>query len=159
MQGEEAEEAKRGRGNKTADLGSIDRVEVEILDFRPDESAFPQGLVQSTLDKASVDAGEVDKVKIETGLGSGGDDEQGNKGQRHRTVPKKASDHQHEKEVKTVEELLVVGVLHLTHSLELFGPKGNQEAAFQGRSILGQPLFLSQKGTDLIGLFSMAYLQ
>jgi len=44
-----------------------------------------------------------------------------------------------------VEELLVVSVLHLTHSLKLFGPKGNQEAAFQGRSILGQPLFLSQK--------------
>ena len=159
MEGEEAEEAERARRNKTADLWGIDGIEVEILNFRPDESAFPQGLVQTTFYKASVDAGEVYKVEIKTGLGSCGDDEQGNKGQRHRTVPKKASDHQHEKEVKTVEELLVVGVLHLTHSLELFGPKGNQEAAFQGRSILGQPLFLSQKGTDLIGLFSMAYLQ
>ena len=57
-----------------------------------------------------------------------------------------------------MEELFVVDVLHLAHSAKLFGPKGNQGAAFQGGSILGQPLFLSQKGTDLIGLLSMAYL-
>ena len=72
-----------------------------------------------------MDAGKVDKVKIETGLGSGGDDEQGNKGQRHRTVPKKAADHQHKKEVETVEELFVVDVLHLAHSAELIHPKGD----------------------------------
>ena len=68
MEGEEAEEAKRGRGNKTADLWGIDGIEVEILNFRPDESAFPQCLVEALLDKASVDASEVDKVEIETGL-------------------------------------------------------------------------------------------
>ena len=159
MEGEEAEKSKRRRGDETADLWGIDGIEIEILNFRPDESAFPQGLVQTTFYKTGVDAGEIHKVKIKAGLGSCGDDEEWNESQRDGAIPKKASDHQHEKEVKTVEELLVVGVLHLTHSLELFGPKGNQEAAFQGRSILGQPLFLSQKGTDLIGLFSMAYLQ
>jgi hypothetical protein len=58
-----------------------------------------------------------------------------------------------------MEKLLVVGVLHLSHSAKLFGPQRNQKAAFQGSSILGQPLFLSQKGTDLIGLFRLAYLQ
>ena len=80
MQGEEAEEAERRRGDKTADLWGVDGIEVEIFDFGSDERAFPQGLVQTTLYKASVDTGEVDKVEIEAGLGSGGDDEQGNKG-------------------------------------------------------------------------------
>ena len=125
MESEEAEKAERCRGDKTADLWGIDRVEIEILDFRPDERAFPQGLVQTTLYKASVDAGEVDKVEIETGLGSCSDDEQGNKGQRHRAVPKKAADHENEKEVETVEELFVVGVLHLAHPAKLIHPKGN----------------------------------
>ena len=72
-----------------------------------------------------MDAGKVDKVEIKTGLGSGGDDEQRNKGQRHRAVPKKAGDHQYEEKVKAVEELLVVGVLHLAHPTELIHPKGN----------------------------------
>jgi hypothetical protein len=72
-----------------------------------------------------VDASEVDKVEVKTGLGSSGDDEQGNKGQRHRTVPKKAANHENEKEVKAVEELFVVGVLHLAHPTELIHPKGN----------------------------------
>ena len=72
-----------------------------------------------------MDAGKVDKVKIETGLGSGGDDEQGNKGQRHRAVPEKASDRQHEKKVEAVEELFVVGVLHIAHPPKLFHPKGD----------------------------------
>ena len=40
MEGEEAEEAKRGRGNKTADLWDIDGIEVEILDFGADQSVF-----------------------------------------------------------------------------------------------------------------------
>ena len=123
MEGEEAEKSERRRGDKATNLWSIDGIEVEILDFGSDERAFPQGLVQTTLDKAGMDAGEVDKVEIETGLGSGGDNEQGNKGKRHRTVPKKAGDHQHEKEVEAVEELLVVGVLHLPHPSKLFHPK------------------------------------
>ena len=45
VQGEEAEEAKRGRGNKTANLWGIDGIEVEIFDFGSDERAFAQGLV------------------------------------------------------------------------------------------------------------------
>ena len=125
MESEEAKEAERGRRNKTADLGSIDRVEVKILDFRPDERAFPQGLVQTTLYKAGVDESEVDKVEIKTGLGSGGDNEQGNEGQRYRAIPEKATNRQHEKKVKAVEELFVVGVLHLAHPAELIHPKEN----------------------------------
>ena len=125
MEGEEAEKAQRFRRYKTADLWSIDGIEVEILNFRPDESAFPQGLVQTTLYKASVDAGEVDKVEIEAGLGSSGDDEERNKGQRHGAVPKKAANYENEKEVETVEELFVVGVLHLAHPTELIHPKGD----------------------------------
>ena len=125
MQGEEAEEAQRRRGDKTAELGGVDGVEIEILDFGSDQRALAQGLVQTTLYKASVDAGEVDKVEIETGLGSCGDDEQGNKGQRHRAVPKKAANHENEKEVETVEELFVVGVLHLAHPAKLIHPKGD----------------------------------
>ena len=88
MEGEEAKEAERGRRNKTADLRGIDRVEIEILNFRSDESVFAQGLVQTTLDKASMDASEVDKVEIEAGLGSCGDDEERDKCQRYRAVPK-----------------------------------------------------------------------
>jgi len=72
-----------------------------------------------------VDAGEVDKVEIKTGLGSSGDNEQGNKGEGHGAVPKKAADHENEKEVETLEELFVVGVLHLAHALKLFSPKGD----------------------------------
>ena len=72
-----------------------------------------------------MDTSKVDKVEIETGLGSCGDDEERDKGQRHRTVPKKATDHENEKEVQTMEELLVVGVLHLAHSTELIHPKEN----------------------------------
>jgi len=72
-----------------------------------------------------VDASEVDEVEIETGLGSGGDDEQGKKGQRHRAVPKKAANHENEKEVKTVKEFFVVDVLHLAHSTKLIHPKGD----------------------------------
>ena len=125
MEGEEAEKSERRRGDKATNLWSIDGIEVEILNFGSDERAFPQGLVQTTLYKASVDAGEVDKVEIEAGLGSSGDDEQGNKGQRHRAIPNKAADHENEKEVQTMEELLVVGVLHLAHSTELIHPKEN----------------------------------
>ena len=72
-----------------------------------------------------MDAGEVDKVEIKTGLGSSGDDEQGNKGQGHGAVPKKADNHENEKKVETMEELLVVGVLHLAHPAELIHPKEN----------------------------------
>ena len=125
MEGEEAEKAERRRGDKTADFGRVHRVEVEILDFGPDESAFPQGLVQTTFDKASVDAGEVDKVQVEAGLGSSGDDEQWHKGQRDRAVPKQTANHENKKEIETVEELFVVGVLHLAHPAELIHPKEN----------------------------------
>ena len=72
-----------------------------------------------------MDAGEVDKVEIETGLRSCSDDEEWDKGQRHRAVPKKAANHENEKEVETVEELFVVGVLHLAHPAKLIHPKGN----------------------------------
>ena len=37
MESEEAEKAERCRGDKTADLWGIDRVEIEILDFGTDE--------------------------------------------------------------------------------------------------------------------------
>ena len=125
VESEEAEEAEGSGRNKTADLRGINRVEIEILNFRPDESAFPQGLVQTTLNKASVDASEVDKVEIETGLRSGGDDEEWDKSQRDWAIPEKTADHENEKEVQTMEELLVVGVLHLAHSTELIHPKEN----------------------------------
>jgi hypothetical protein len=36
MEGEEAEEAEWGGGNKAADLWSINGIEVEILNFGPD---------------------------------------------------------------------------------------------------------------------------
>jgi len=72
-----------------------------------------------------MNTGEIDEVEIKTGLGSCGDDEQGNEGQRNRAVPKKAADHENEKEVETVEELFVVGVLHLAHPAKLIHPKGN----------------------------------
>jgi len=81
VEGEEAKKAERRRGDKAPDLCSINGIEVEVLNFRPDERAFPQGLVQTTLYKASMDTGEVYKVEIKAGLGSCGDDEQGNKGQ------------------------------------------------------------------------------
>ena len=119
VESEEAKEAERGRRNKTADLRGINRVEIEILNFRPDERAFAQCLVEALFDKAGVDAGEVDKVEIKTGLGSSGDDEEWNECQGDRAIPKKAADHQQEEEVKTVEELLVVRVLHLSHAMEL----------------------------------------
>ena len=69
--------------------------------------------------------GEVDKVEIEAGLGSSCDHEHGNKGQGDRAVPKKAAYHENEKEVETVEELFMVGVLHLAHPTKLIHPKGN----------------------------------
>jgi hypothetical protein len=106
-----------------------------------------------------MDAGEVDKMEIKAGLSSGGYHQERDKSQRYRAIPKKAADHQYEKKVETMEELLVVGVLHLSHSAKLFGPQRNQKAAFQDQSTLGQLLFLSQQGADLIGLFRLAYLQ
>jgi len=70
-----------------------------------------------------MDAGEIYEMKVEAGLSSCGDDEQGNEGQRNRAVPEKTYDHQQEKEVKAVEELFVVGVLHLAHPPQLFHPE------------------------------------
>ena len=92
VKSEEAEKSERRCGDKAPDLWGVDGIEVEILNFRPDERAFPQGLVQTTLDKASVDAGEVYKVEVETGLGSSGDDKEWDNGQRHRAVPNQAAD-------------------------------------------------------------------
>jgi len=138
VESEEAKEAERGRRNKTADLGSIDRVEVEILNFRPDESVFPQGLVQTTLDKASMDTSEVDKVEIETGLSSCGDDEEWDESQRDGAIPEKATNHQHEKEVEAVEELFVVGVLHLAHPPQLFYPEIDLLSSFFHYEIMGR---------------------
>jgi len=83
-----------------------------------------------------VDAGKVDKVKIEAGLGASGDDEEWDKGQRHRAVPEKAADHENEKEVETVEELFVVGVLHLAHSTKLIHPKGDLLVGLWHRSFM-----------------------
>ena len=82
-------------------------------------------MIQATFDKTSVNTGEIYKMKVEAGLGSGGDNEQGNEGQRYRAIPKKAAYHENEKEVETVEELFVVGVLHLAHPAELIHPKEN----------------------------------
>ena len=72
-----------------------------------------------------MDAGKVDKVEIEAGLGSGGDHEDWDKSQRHRAVPNQAANHENEKEVEAVEELFMVGVLHLAHPTELIHPKGD----------------------------------
>ena len=138
VKSEEAEKAERGRRNKTADLGGVDRVEIKILDFGPDERAFPQGLVQTTLDKASMDTSEVDKVEIEAGLGSCSDDEEWNKGQGDRAVPKKAANHENEKEVETVKELFVVGVLHLAHPPKLLHPEIDLLSRFFHHEIMGR---------------------
>ncbi len=69
-----------------------------------------------------MDAGKVDKVEIEAGLGSSGDDEERDKCQRNWAIPEKAAYHENEKEVEAVEELLVVGVLHLAHPTKLIHP-------------------------------------
>jgi len=125
MEGEKAKEPKRGGRNKAADLGGIDWIEVDILDLRSNQGGFANHLIQATFHKAGMDTGEVDKVEIEAGLGSGGDHQDWNKSQRDRAIPKKAADHQQEEEVETVEELLVVRVLHLSHSSKLFHPKSD----------------------------------
>ena len=45
VKSEEAEKSERCRGYKSADLGGVDGVEIEVLDFGPDKRAFPQGRV------------------------------------------------------------------------------------------------------------------
>ena len=125
MESEEAEKAERRCGDKAPDLGGIDWIEVDILDLRSNQGGLAESLVQAQFDKAGMDTGEIDKVEIEAGLGSGGDDEEWNECQRDRAIPKKAADHQQEEEVETMEELLVVGVLHLPHPSELIHPKGD----------------------------------
>ena len=85
-----------------------------------------------------MDTGEVDKVEIETGLGSCSDDEQGNKGEGHGAVPKKAADHENEKEVETVEKLFVVGVLHLAHPPQLLHPEIDLLSRFFHHEIMGR---------------------
>jgi len=123
MEGEEAEEAEGHRGDKTADLGCIDGVEVEILDFGSNQGVLAQGLIEVGFDVAGVEPGKVDEVEVKTRLGSGSDDEEGNNSQGDRAIPKKATDHQHEKEVEAMEELLVIRVLHFAHSPKLLHPK------------------------------------
>ena len=148
MEGEEAEEAQGGRGNKAADLGGIDRVEIEIFNIRANQSVLPKGLVQARFQMAGVEAGKVYKMKVEAGLGSSGDDEKWNEGQRDRAIPKKATDHEYEEEVETVEELLVVGVLHLPHPSELLHPKSDLFFCFRHQGIMP-----SQKGKNNLVTF------
>jgi hypothetical protein len=45
VEGEEAEEAQRGGGNKAADLGGVDGIEVEILNLRSNQDGFPESLI------------------------------------------------------------------------------------------------------------------
>jgi len=40
MEGEKTKEAERRCGDKATDLWGIDRVEIEVLDFGPDQRAF-----------------------------------------------------------------------------------------------------------------------
>ena len=122
MEGEEAEETERRCGDKATDLGCIDGVEVEIFDYGSNQGVLAQGLIEVGFDVAGVEPGKVDEVEVKTRLGSGSDDEEGNKSQGDRAIPKKATDHQHEKEVEAMEELLVIRVLHFAHSAELVHP-------------------------------------
>ena len=122
MEGEEAEKAERCRGHKPADLGGIHGVEIEILDFGADQGALAQGFVKAFFHGAGVNAGKINKMKIEAGLGSGGDDEEGSQCEGKGAIPQKTTDDQQEKEVESVEEFPVVGVLHFPHPAELFHP-------------------------------------
>ena len=72
-----------------------------------------------------MNTGEIYKMKVEAGLGSCGDDEEWYKSQRDWAIPEETADHENEKEVQTMEELFVVGVLHLAHSAKLIHPKEN----------------------------------
>ena len=74
-----------------------------------------------------VEPGEVHEVKIETGLGAGGDDQEGDQSQRKGAVPEQAGNNQHEKKVEAVKELFMVGVLHLPHAAKLLHPGLNFE--------------------------------
>ncbi|NBS88147.1 MAG: hypothetical protein EBS60_08755, partial [Verrucomicrobia bacterium] len=56
----------------------------------------------------------------------------------HGAVPKKAADHENEKEVETVEELFVVGVLHLAHPPQLLHPKFDLLSRFFHPEIMGR---------------------
>jgi len=122
VEGEEAEKAERCGGHKPADLGGIHRVEIEILDFGTDQGALAQGFVEALFHGAGVDAGKIDEMKIKAGLGSGSDDKEGSQRQGKGAVPKKTTDDQQEKEVESVKEFPVVGVLHFPHPAELFHP-------------------------------------
>ena len=148
VEGKEAEEAECGGGDKAADLGGIDWIEVDILDLRSNQGGLAESLVQAQFDKAGMDTGEIDKVEIEAGLGSGGDDEEWNECQRDRAIPKKAADHQQEEEVETMKELLVVGVLHLPHPSELLHPKSDLFFCFRHQGIMP-----SQKGKNNLVTF------
>ncbi len=126
VKGEKTEKSKRSGRHEAADLGGLQRIKIEVLDLRADQGAFPEGSVEKDFQMTSMQAGKVDKMKVETGLSSGGNDEEGNQSQGNRAVPKKAYNHQDEKEIEPVEKLPVIGVLHLPHSPKLFGKKRNR---------------------------------
>ena len=123
MEGEEAKKAERRRRGKAADLWGVDRIEVKVFDFGSYQGRFAQNFIQATFDKTSVNTGEIYKMKVEAGLGSSCDDEEWDKSQRDWAIPKKATNHQHEKEVEAVEKLFMVGVLHLSHPPKLLHPE------------------------------------
>jgi hypothetical protein len=105
-----------------------------------------------------MDTGKVDKVEVEAGLGSGGDDEEWNECQRDRAIPKKADDHQQEEEVEAVEELLVVGVLHLSHSSKLFHPKSDLFFCLRHQGIMPSQKEKNNLVTFPDGSFGRRYL-
>jgi len=105
-----------------------------------------------------MEPGKVDKVEIKAGLGSGGDDEEWNECQRDRAIPKKATDHEYEEEVKAVEKLLVVGVLHLPHSSELFHPKSDLFFCLRHQGIMPSEIEKNNLVTFPDGSFGRRYL-
>jgi hypothetical protein len=105
-----------------------------------------------------MDTGEIDKVEVEAGMGSGGDHEEWNKSQRDGTIPKKTTDHQYEKEVEAVEKLLVVGVLHLPHSSELFHPKSDLFFCLRHQGIMPSQKEKNNLVTFPDGSFGRRYL-
>ena len=156
VQSEKTKEAQRSGRNEPTDLGGSDRIEIQILDFRADKRVFAEGAVQLFFQMAAVETGEIDKVQVEAGLGTCGDDQERNQGQRERAVPKQAGDHQHQKEIKTVEELPVVCVLHFPHPAELITPNDDLTRERFGRHTFilprqpwqgeEQPVFSLQRG-------------
>ena len=120
MQGEEAEEAERTGGDEAADFGGVNRVKISILDICTHEGALSKGSIELFLKMASMETREIDKMKVKAGLGPGGDDEEGDKGQGEGAVPKQADDDQNKEKTQAMKEFPVVGVLHFPHAPKLF---------------------------------------